>query len=329
MKTFQWLVKREFWEHRGGFFWAPVITAIVFLVLNLMALITAETMGRHHGFTISAGNSDLNAMFDMADAGHMRELTGAMDGFMMFSVALVLVVTGFVVLFYCLGSLYDDRRDRSVLFWKSLPISDASTVLSKVFCAALLAPCIAVAVGLITGILQLLIFTVALSLHGINAWEVLTLAHPFRALLSILSLIPLTALWALPAIGWLMLCSAWARSKPFLWAVALPTITGLMLGWFNIMGLFGRSIEWFWTEVFLRIFASVFPGSFLMWHETSHHLRGIDGAVGAVDDGNPLIVIAPANTYGLLTSANLWIGVVVGVAMLAGAVWLRRTRDDS
>jgi len=35
MKTFYWLVKREFWEHKGGFFWAPVISGIVFLELAL------------------------------------------------------------------------------------------------------------------------------------------------------------------------------------------------------------------------------------------------------------------------------------------------------
>ena len=55
---------------------------------------------------------------------------------------------GFVVFFYCLGSLYDERKDRSVLFWKSLPVSDRDTVLSKALSALVVAPTLAIAVGI-------------------------------------------------------------------------------------------------------------------------------------------------------------------------------------
>ncbi|MFS6583537.1 hypothetical protein WHJ83_14245, partial [Staphylococcus aureus] len=131
--------------------------------------------------------------------------------------------------------LYDDRRDRSLLFWKSLPLSDTATVLSKVVAGTVVAPLIALICGVLTGIAMLLLFAITLSFHGVNLWHLLTYAHPFRVIGNLIGSIPLYALWALPSAGWLLLCSAWARGKPFLWAAALPVAVGLMLGWFNLM----------------------------------------------------------------------------------------------
>lgn len=326
MKTFYWLLKREFWEHRGGFLWAPLITGAIYLFLFIIGLISSMVMGSHHGIVI--GGTDMQMLFDRADAGDLNQVSAAADGFLLFSATLVLMVCGFVVLFYCLGSLYDDRRDRSVLFWKSLPVSNISTVLSKVVSACVVAPVIAVLVGIAVAMLQLILLVLALSIHGIEAWRLLTLVHPIRAMFSILSILPLSALWALPSIGWFMLCSSWARSKPFLWALLVPAIAGVLLSWFGIIGLLGRSTGWYWLQIFLRMLASVFPGSFLLWGETNHHLSAV-GSASDLADGNPLIALAPANTYSLLGSTNLWIGVAIGVLLITGAIWFRKARDDS
>ncbi|MDE3210478.1 MAG: hypothetical protein KGM46_07025, partial [Pseudomonadota bacterium] len=166
MKTFYWLVKREFWEHRGGFFWAPVITGGIFLLLNVMGIITAEVLGASHGIEIGASGG-LKQVIAQMNAGDMSKVGLTLDVAMYSAMALLSIVLGFVVFFYCVGALYDDRRDRSILFWKSLPISDASTVLSKVVSATVLAPLIAVVVGIVVGMLQLLIVAITLSFHGI------------------------------------------------------------------------------------------------------------------------------------------------------------------
>lgn len=321
MKTFYWLMKREFWEHRGGFLWAPVVTGGVFLVLNIMAIITAEVLSANHGVQI--GGNDIGMMMRHADAGDWAQVGAAADVAMISSMGLIGIVMGIVVLFYCLGSLYDDRRDRSVLFWKSLPVSNTSTVLSKVASAALVAPIIAVAVSIACGLLQLVLFAIVLSFHGVNAWQLLTLSHPLRAIASLISNVPLYALWAMPAIGWLMLCSSGARSKPFLWAVAVPVVLGLLVSWFGIMGLFKLPTAWFWGNVVQRVLLSVFPGSALVFDK--HGLANMSG----LDDGNPLAAISPIHTYGLLASPNLWIGVAAGAVLIAGAIWFRRVRDDS
>jgi len=321
MKTFYWLIKREFWEHRGGFLWAPVVTGGIFLLLNVMAIITAEVLSAKHGVRI--GGNDIQMMMRHADAGDWAQVGAAADVAMISSMGMIGIVMGIVVLFYCLGSLYDDRRDRSILFWKSLPISNTNTVLSKVVSAALLAPAIAVVVSIVCGLLQLLIFSIVLSFHGINVWQLLMLSHPLRAVASLLSNVPLYALWALPAIGWLMLCSSGARSKPFLWAVAVPVLLGLLVSWFGIMGLFNESSTWFWANIVQRALLSVFPGSNLVFDK--HSMLN----TGNLDDNDPLSVLSPVHTYGLLASPNLWIGVLAGAVLIAGAIWFRRVRDDS
>jgi len=320
-----WLLKRELWEHRGGFFWAPVIAGGIFLLLNLMGIITAEVLGASHGIQIGA-NGGLQHIIGQMDAGDMSKVGFALDNAMYSAMGLLIVMRGFVVFFYCLGALYDDRRDRSILFWKSLPISDASTVLSKVLSATVLAPIIAVIVGIIVGILQLVMVTITLSFHGLNVWQLLGYAHPFRVLVNLVGYVPLYVLWALPAVGWLMLCSAWARSKPFLWAVALPVATGLLVSWFGLMGLFNQSPLWFWKNVVQRSLLSVFPGT--------GSLFGLDGEGLARHAGNDLNdmglgLMNLSSTYRLLASPDLWIGVVIGIGLLAAATWFRRWRDEA
>ena len=316
-----WLVKREFWEHRGGFFWAPVITGGVFLLLNIMGIITAEVVGARHGIRIGASGGLQRVIADM-NAGDLSKVGLALDVAMYSAMGLIAVVLGFMVLFYCLGALYDERRDRSVLFWKSLPVSDRDTVLSKVVSATLVAPAIAIVVGIVVGMLQLLIVTMVLSFHGVHVWQLLTLAHPFRVTANLLGSIPLYLLWALPSVGWLLLCSAWARSKPFLWAVALPVVTGVLVSWFGIMGLFNLPTGWFWANVVQRLLLSVFPGASI--------LAGAHGInVGQGGTGPRLNFMDLSQTYQLLGAPDVWIGVVVGVALIAGAIWFRRWRDDS
>jgi ABC-2 type transport system permease protein len=284
-----------------------------------MGIITAEVLGARHGVNFGASGG-LRKVIESMDAGDLSQVGLALDIAMYSAMGLLVVVLGFVVFFYCIGALYDDRRDRSILFWKSLPISDTSTVLSKVISATVLAPIIAVVVGIIVGMLQLLIVAITLSFHGVHVWQLLVLAHPFKVMFNLIGYIPLYVLWAAPAVGWLLLCSAWARSKPFLWAVALPVGTGLLVTWFGIMGLFNLPTTWFWKNIVQRALFSVFPGTGNVFG--MHLPQGMDGDSG-------LDFMNLANTYQLLASANLWIGVAVGAAMLAGAIWFRRWRDDS
>ncbi|MEO8460950.1 MAG: hypothetical protein ABI451_10495, partial [Dokdonella sp.] len=146
MNNFSWLLKREYWEHRGGFLWAPVWTGAVVLFLILCGALVGEVAGSrvqiHTGFDISQA---LNAI----SAEDLEQVGVALNGSLLVFASFVQIALAFVVFFYLLGALYDDRRDRSVLFWSSLPISATNTVASKVLAAALVAPLIAFAVTVV------------------------------------------------------------------------------------------------------------------------------------------------------------------------------------
>lgn len=318
MKTFYWLVKREFWEHRGGFLRAPLLTGGIFLLLNLMGIVSGEVLRVRNGIHWEPMNN-ANLFSRAFASGDLDKIGAGLDMMMFSTTALISVVLGFVVFFYCLGALYDDRRDRSLLFWKSLPISDTATVLSKVAAATVLAPVIAVICGVATGLLMLLMYAITLSFHGISVWHLLALGHPFRLTGALIGTIPLYFLWALPATGWLLLCSAWARSKPIRWAVALPVVVGVVLGWFAIMGSVDVS-RWYWTHIVVRFLASTFPGGWLGYA----NLTGIGG-----DMTHAMDFVYLDNAYRALASPSIWIYAAVGLAMIAGAIWLRRWRDET
>ncbi|HVC18037.1 MAG TPA: ABC-2 transporter permease [Rhodanobacter sp.] len=326
MKTFYWLVKREFWEHQGSFLWAPVITGGIMLLLTLMGITAAEVFRMRSGVQING--IDFNAITAHMDADALAKLGQAFDVTILLPAVLIGIVMFVVIFFYCLGSLYDDRRDRSILFWKSLPISDRDTVLSKVACAALLAPAIAIVTSVVTGLLMLILMTITASLHGANLWQMLTLAHPFRVTVNMLGMIPLYAVWALPTVGWLMFCSAWARNKPFLWALIIPVGSGVVVSWFNLMGLFSLSDSWFWGNVVGRALLSLFPGSWVPGQIPSN----VGSKFGQMAPDNHRIfgdMLDLSHNYAALVSPQFLIGAAAGLALLAGAIWFRRWRDDS
>ena len=130
MKTMQWLLRREFWENRGGFFWAPVVAGGVFLVLFMLLLAIAQAAAdRSH---IQIGLVRLDSLLKSVDPSAMQAAAVGVDTLILTIVAMSMFVTAIVVFFYSLGAFFDERKDRSILFWKSLPLSDRDTGISKV-----------------------------------------------------------------------------------------------------------------------------------------------------------------------------------------------------
>ncbi|HET6632082.1 MAG TPA: ABC-2 transporter permease [Rhodanobacteraceae bacterium] len=332
MKNFLWLVRREYWENRGGFLWAPVITGIVILALTLMGIITAEVFRSRAGVHING--IDFSALSANMSAEQLNGLAKMLDASLLIPGSVIGVVMFVVLFFYCIHSLWDDRRDRSILFWKSLPISDLSTVLSKAVSALVLVPIIAIIVSVLAGWLSLLMLAIAGSFHDLNLWSMLwTLPHPLRLAWTLVCLLPLYLLWALPSVGWLMLCSAAARGKPMRWAIALPIGIGVLLGWFNIMGTVGLSVTWYWHHIALRALFSLLPGSWVFGSEHGWSMvdAGGDGVrlhapQGLLGGDSSLLDIS--NSYATLGTPAMLIGIAVGVALLAAAVWVRRRRSE-
>ena len=318
--TFKWLLKREFWENRGGFLWAPLITgAIVSFLTALMAVIGIIRFKR------SDSGVRFNIGGDMAE--HARQIGGIGDTALLVGISLTTLVLAFVVFFYALGSLYDDRRDRSVLFWKSLPASDTQVVMSKAAWALLLAPIVSIIAGVLIGVVLWIIAGISLAAAGLpGASAVFTHAHPFSVIGNQLTMIPAYLLWALPAVGWLMLCSAWARSKPFLWAVLLPILACVMVSMAGVLPGVDINYGKVWYTLVYRGLMSVVPGA---WLPASSAFEVNMNNAGSSDIHGPadLMHLMNVSSLDVLASPDLWIGAVIGAAFIALAIYLRRWRE--
>ncbi|HEY0310474.1 MAG TPA: ABC transporter permease [Luteimonas sp.] len=311
---FPLLLRREFWEHKGGFLWAPAIAGGIALLFTVLAAIGASVVKHRYGNDLRLDGASLE------DIGKALGVAGDMA--LLGGIGIALFVLGIVVFFYCLGCLYDDRKDRSVLFWKSLPVSDASTVASKAAWALALAPLLALAIGVLVGLSFWVVTALTTTVNGVpGASGVLLHSHPFRIVANMVAMVPLYALWALPTVGWLMFCSAAARSKPFLWAVLIPVLGCALVSFTKTVLGFDFDVEPMWYAIAFRGLLSVFPGSWL---------SRIDLDNGSVHGPEDLAnVVSAAQNWALAGTADLWIGAAIGAALIYGAVRLRRWRDDN
>ena len=316
---FKWLLRREYWENRGGFFWGPVIAGAIIVGLNLILAVIGSIAARR-----SMGSSGF--VFDHADTHEVGQALGAMgDGMLVGGVIVACIVLAFVVFFYALGCLYDDRRDRSILFWKSLPVSDGQMVLSKLAWALVLAPVLAVAIGLLIGLALWLISALTITVNGVPAAHaVFTQSHPLRIIGGVLACLPVYMAWALPTIGWLMFCSAAARSKPFLWAVLVPVLACVVISMTTILPGVAIAHDRVWYTLAYRGLFSAVPGA---WFPTISGVVDTSGAINTPDDLAGAINLA--RSWQAFASADLWIGAVVGIALIAAAIRLRRWRDEA
>ncbi|MEO5622154.1 MAG: hypothetical protein ABJB02_08975 [Dokdonella sp.] len=323
MNTFPLLLKREYWEHRGGFVWTPFWITTAFLIITVLVIISAEVFraqaGIHvAGFSLDDLRGSISAT-DIAQAGNGLDMSQLVFAGMT-SVGLF-----FVTFFYLLGALYDDRRDRSVLFWKSLPVSDTATVASKALTAMLVMPVIALALSTVAYLAFLIVICLWAGVHGLNAFPVVFAAHPIGMFLRLAATLPIGALWALPTIGWLLFWSAYARSKPFLWAVLLPVVALIANWWIGLLGGPHMSGDVHLASILGRLLFSIIPGSWLSMS------TGGDGpnVWFKPDAGHVIGSLDPSHLYAVLATSNLWIGVIASLVLLAGAIWFRRRRIET
>ncbi|HLS83873.1 MAG TPA: hypothetical protein VK016_04340 [Arenimonas sp.] len=322
MNTFKWLLKREYWEHRGGLFWAPVVTSAIFIFFTIVALLLAalginQANEMHTGLDISEGIAQLGNPDNQADVSAGLELIFYMLGHP------IMIVMAFVGFFYCLSSLYDERKDRSILFWKSLPISDHLTVASKVVTATLIVPLVAVIGASVTALVIMVVLSIFVAAHGANPiyfWDVGAIA---KAIFNMFAAVPIYALWALPTVGWLMLCSAWARRVPFIWAVLVPVLSGVLVWMLGVLDLFGKSTGWFWGQIVGRVLSGTIPGMDIIYRVA--HQPVSDHVDGPADLVAQLSVSA---NYAVFAMPQMWIGVALGALMIFAAIRLRGNRDE-
>jgi ABC-2 type transport system permease protein len=189
--------------------------------------------------------------------------------------------------------------------------------------AVIIAPLISVGVVLAGYVALQIIASIWFIAHGLNPLTLLwTHADPFSLWLHLLAMIPVNAVWALPTVGWLLVWSAAVRSKPFLWAVVIPVIAGVLNFWIGLLGLPNIDTQFFWGNLVGRVLLSVVPAGWIAPNELSTH--GINFV-----DGDQLSAISYSSMAHAFTLPGMWIGAAVGIGLIAAAIWFRRWRDEA
>jgi ABC-2 type transport system permease protein len=328
MKTMKWLLRREFWEHKGAFFWAPAVIAAVMLVFvggGILYGIATGHMGDSIRFEHNGAVTTGEAVRALPRDTRAEAAAVLATHYLGFATPLFAVLP-FVAFYYCLSALYDDRRDRSILFWKSLPVSDQTTVLSKVITAICVAPVITALIGTVASLLVLLAGLVTAALNGLNLFGLLFMNPNFYlAPIYLLGILPVYMLWALPTVGWLLMVSSWARSKVFLWAVGTPLIVVVLLKWFNFVverfSEYAIDTHWFVQNIVARGLVGLIPGIWFPFTLNDPH------ALAAKGHGLDLGAVFTQSWLSLATP-GVWLGALAGALMIVAAIRLRRWRDE-
>jgi ABC-2 type transport system permease protein len=321
--TMKWLLKRELWEHKGGFVWAPVlVAALIAIVLSITTSWLAMNGISRTSVADGVVKTDVFKPTSMALSDEQKAIAGGQIARSYLGTNMpLLAVLAFVSFFFCLNALYDERKDRSVLFWKSLPVPDSDTVLSKVITAVVIAPLITLVVAIVFAIGLVLVGAIASAFTGVNLFgAILSSTALYTAPFQVIAILPVYALWALPTVGWLLMVGAWAKTKPFLWAVGVPLIVGVLLSWFNRFLELGWSLKWYWQDVVGRGLLSGVPGSWYVFNPQEAIERV---AARQLDAGTVL-----AQAWQQLTMPNIWIGAALGAAMIYLAIRIRRWKDE-
>ncbi len=316
MKRLLALVEREYWENKGALRTTPLVIGGIYIALLLMSF-----------FTTAQIDAELYTTKDLLRKV-VTETTPEMRGEIMYqatlgSSVLFTVAMSFVVFFYLLGALYDDRKDRSILFWKSLPASDTLTIASKLATAMVLAPLTFFLGLLATHLLMALIGSVMVWVVDGSPWE-LFLGHfnPFKAWGLILASWVANSVWSLPLYGWLLLVSAFAPRVPLLFATLPPLVFSVLQTWIEFLRTFtlknnvvGIIRDWFFNT----------PA--ILTAEVEEGAGRIALGVPLTSDFDHAVTLA--NMLDRLFSLQMAGGLALAAVFLAGALWLRRRATES
>jgi ABC-2 type transport system permease protein len=267
-----WSVRRELWEHRSIYI-APLAAAGLFL----LAFVTGLTLSPAHR------HEPLDTSYEFAAA--------------------LIMGTAFIVgIFYTLDALYGERRDRSILFWKSLPVSDLTAVLSKFAIPLIILPLLSFAIAVVTQFVMMLLSSAVLLGSGLSVGTLGARMSFFHMSLMLLyHILTVHGLWYAPIYGWLLLISAWAPRAPILWAFLPPFV------------IWGVERIAFRTSHFLGML--------------QYRLTGPEPAATTVRSGNLMDILSAVTPAQFFSTPGLWVGLALAAIFLAAAVRLRRYRE--
>ena len=281
-RPFYWALRRELWENRSIYIAPLVVTAFVLfgLLVNMAGL--PRRVRSLPDYTPASRHRIIAEPFSIAPAP-------------------IMLASFLVGMFYAIDALYGERRDRSLLFWKSLPVSDTTTVIAKASIPLVVLPVIAFALSLFTLIVLFAASTLALMASGVGPgalWaEVRYIPEPLIMMYGL----TVHALWFAPIYGWLLMISAWARRLPLLWAASPLLLVGLESA---VGGSFFRSA--------------------LQYRVMGAMAEAFAPERGETEMLDNLVQLTPGQ---FLSSPGLWLGLIFAGAFIGAAIRLRRDRE--
>ena len=293
------MIVREIQEHKVAFVYAPFFVSII-LCFVIASVYFGGTNIQTDQFNFSTEYYDEEIRQAMQSVSSVSRIDIVRTGLLVLGFPILLTV-GFGVLAYSLSTFADERKDRSLIFWRSLPVSDLTTVLSKVFIVTLIVPLIVIPYIIL---LQLVAMTSASIFFATNdivsfgwLWGSYIITDWFRIIFSLWA----QALWSLPLFLWLMLAGTYA-ARPIAGAIVPPVILIVLEGVIFKTNLVLEFIEnriGFWSR------SDSFPKEYQ--------------EIRVVDISDILL---------LFSTQAFWIGIFASVILVAGIVYVRSSNSD-
>lgn len=298
------LIRRELWEHRSLYV-SPLVLGAVLVLVQVTGQVAVSGFGPHIDMALlGATNIGIN------------ERAAVISALMAVYAVLFVLVMFITTTFYSLDSLYAERKDKSILFWRSMPVTDAETVVSKLLTALVVIPVITLACIAVTHLIVLIVTSIWVGARGANAWHLIWDAVPLldnwgATLIIVLA----TAMWLAPFVGWFLLISAFTKRSPMMMAtlplIVLPLLERSILE----TQLLGHAI--FVRTVQIPIYKDV----------DIHGLFNEKLLTIANDAGISLLSMLDIGRFA--GSPGLWGGFIVCGLFTTAAIYVRRFRDDS
>lgn len=307
MNTYIALVKREIYDGINGYFRVPLVLAGLTIALVFLG---ATGIGELN-FVNDIDDHRVENLGDALRLAQMEEgehLPAAVTGgYWMLSV-LTWVALPFVIFFSLLGSLYEERRDRSILFWKSMPVYDWQEVAVKLFVPVVAAPFMFLGIVIAAQLVIAVVLSIAVLFQGGPVLELWPLGLMISGWFSMATHYLIWALWALPVLAWVLFVSAYASRLPFMWAILTPVVIIIAEGSFFETYEFAR---------WLGIQIGGWQGFAFQYMD--HDIHGPRDVLN--------LIFGPAQwkafTY-TLTSGRFWLGLVAAAGLVYGTIELRK-----
>lgn len=299
------LIRRELWEHRSIY----VTPGIVALVMTLMIVTSYVAASGFEG----ALDLAIVGASNVGDAERRAALMAFLGGLSV----VFFIAMAFLTVFYLLDSLYAERKDKSILFWRSLPVTDAETVVSKLLTAIVVIPLVTFVVIAATHLVNLALASLFVRFQGGSPVHLIWGAAPIFDVWATLLIVLIAApIWVSPLVGWFLFVSAWTKRSPLLMAF-LPLFVLPMLEFFVFRTKF------LWLAIGSRsnfanmpLFSGFDVEQIFNEHKFEHAVENIS-LLGTIDLAK------------FFSSPSMWLGVVVCALFTTAAIYVRRYRGES